>query len=86
MLKHKNPRQKGKFSFKRFFQQLKSGDNVAVAKELSIPFPYSDRLQGRTGKVIERRGSVYYVEIADLGKPKKYLISPIHLKKIEVKS
>lgn len=85
MLNHKNPRQKGKFSFTRYFQQFKSGDSVAVAKELSVPFPYSHRLQGRTGKVIERRGSVYYVEISDLGKPKKYLIKPIHLKKIESK-
>lgn len=83
MLSHKNPRQKGKFSFTRFFQKFKEGDSVAVAKEHSIPFPYSHRLQGRTGKVIEKRGSAYYVEIADLGKPKKYLIKPIHLKRIE---
>lgn len=85
MLKHKNPRQKGKFSFTRFFQKFKEGDYVAVAKELSVPFPYSHRLQGRTGRVIEKRGSVYYVEIADLGKSKKYLIKPIHLKRISVK-
>lgn len=85
MLKHKNPRQRGKFSFVRYFQKLKSGDSVAVAKELSVPFPYSHRLQGRTGKVIEKRGSAYYVEIADLGKPKRYSIKPIHLKKIESK-
>ena len=85
MLSHKNPRQKGKISFTRFFQKFKEGDHVAVAKELSIPFPYSDRLQGRTGKVIQKRGSAYYVEIADLGKPKRYIIQPIHLKKIETK-
>ncbi len=85
MLYHKNPRQKGKFSFSRFFQKFNAGDNVAVSKELSVPFPYLNRLQGRTGKVIEKRGSSYYVEIADLGKPKRYLIKPIHLRKIEVK-
>ncbi len=85
MLDHKNPRAKGKFSFTRFFQQFKKGDSVAVSKELSVPFPYSHRLQGRTGKVIEKRGSAYYVEISDLNKPKKYLIKPIHLIKIESK-
>ena len=80
---HKNPRQSGKFSFTRYFQKFSPGDSIAVAKELSIPFPYSKRLQGRTGKVIEKKGSSYYVEIADLGKPKKYFIKPIHLKKIK---
>lgn len=85
MLSHKNPRASGKFSFMRFFQKFKEGDMVAVVKELSIPFPYSVRLQGRTGKVIEKRGSAYYVEISDLGKPKRYLIKPIHLKRIETK-
>ena len=83
MLKHKTPRTKGKFSFTRFFQKFKEGDTVAVAKELSIPFPYSKRLQGRTGKVLAKKGATYYVEIKDLNKPKRYFIKPIHLKKID---
>ena len=83
MLRHKSPRQKGKFSFKRFFQKFNPGESVAVAKELSVPFSYSNRLQGRTGKVISKRGASYYVEIYDLGKSKKYIIKPIHLRKIE---
>lgn len=82
MLKHKTPRMKGKFSFMRYFQTFKPGDSVAVVKELSFPFAYSDRLQGRTGKVIEKRGSAYYVEIKELNKPKRYLLKPIHLKRI----
>ena len=83
MLKHKTPRTKGKFSFTRFFQKFKEGDKVAVAKELSIPFPYSKRLQGRTGTVLAKKGATYYVEIKDLNKPKRYFIKPIHLKRIE---
>ena len=83
MLKHKSPREKGKFSFTRYFQVFKPGDSVAVARELSLKFGYSKRVQGRTGKVIEKRGAAYYIEIYDLNKPKKYLIKPIHLKKIE---
>lgn len=83
MLKHKNFRTRGKISFTRFFQKFKPGDSVAVAKELSISFPYSKRINGRTGKVIAQRGSAYYVEIAELGKLKRYSIKPIHLKKIQ---
>lgn len=83
MLKRKKPSQKGKFSFTRYFQVFKPGDSVAVARELSIEFGYPKRLQGKTGKVIEKRGSAYYVEIKDLNKPKRYSIKPIHLKKIE---
>ncbi len=85
MLKHKTPRTKGKFSFTKYFQLFKPGDSVAVARELSLKFGYPKRVQGRTGKVIEKRGSAYYIEINDLNKPKKYLIKPIHLRKIEAK-
>ena len=67
----------------RFFQKFQPGDKVAVVRELSQKFGYPKRLQGRTGKVIEKRGSAYYIEIKDLNKPKKYLIKPIHLKKIK---
>ena len=83
MLKYKKQRQKGKFSFTRFFQKFKPGDSVAVVQELSFPFAYSKRLQARTGKILEKRGSAFYVEIKDLNKPKRYLIRPIHLKRIE---
>ncbi|MBI2452182.1 50S ribosomal protein L21e [Candidatus Pacearchaeota archaeon] len=83
MLKHKKPRTRGKFSFSRYFQKLQPGDSVAVARELSLKFGYSKRVQGRTGKVLEKRGAAYFVEINDLGKPKKYLIKPIHLVKIQ---
>ena len=84
MLSHKNIKTKGRFPLTRFFAEFEPGDFVAVSVELSVPFYYSDRLQGRTGTVIEKRGNSYYVEIKDLNKPKRYMIKPIHLKKIEV--
>lgn len=84
MASHKSPRQRGKLSLKRYFQEFKAGDSVAVARELSIPFSYSKRIQGRTGKVIEKRGASYYVKISDLGKMKMYSIHPIHLRRIKV--
>jgi large subunit ribosomal protein L21e len=82
MLKHKKTRAKGKFSFTNYFQKFQPGDFVAVVMELGVPFAYSKRLQGRTGKVLEKRGSAYYVEIKDYRMPKRYLIKPIHLKRI----
>lgn len=84
MAKHKNSRTRGRFSLKKFFQEFKDGDYVAVAQELSIPFYYSKRIHGKTGKVIGKRGFAYEVEIKELNKPKRYVIKPIHLKKIEV--
>ena len=84
MVKHKAPRNKGKVSFKNYFQTFKAGDKVAVAKELAVLFSYSNRLQGRTGTIIEKRGTAYEVDVPDLGKSKTYFIKPVHLKKIAV--
>jgi len=84
MLKQKRIRQRGKFSFTRFFQKFREGDSVAVARELSIKFGYPKRIQGRTGKIIAKRGAAYEIEIKDMNKPKRYLIKPIHLNRIQV--
>ena len=83
MLKRKRIRTKGKFSFMKYFQKFKEGDSVAVVRELGVNLGYPKRIQGKTGKIIEKRGSAYYIEIKDLNKIKKYLIKPIHLKKIK---
>jgi len=83
MPRKKSPRTKGKFSFTRFFQKFNEGDRVAVAQELSVRFGYSKRLQGRTGKVVEKQGAAYKVEIKDFNKSKLYLIKPVHLIKIK---
>ncbi len=84
MLKRKRLRTRGKISFSKYFQEFKEGDFVAVARELSVPFGYSKRTQGRTGKIIKKRGDSYHVEINDLNKKKHYFIKPIHLKKVEI--
>ena len=67
----------------KYFQKFKEGESVAVSRELSVKFGYPRRLQGKTGKVIRKQGSAYYIEIKDFNKPKKYLIKPIHLIKIQ---
>lgn len=83
MLKRKKPREKGKISFSRYFQEFKPGESVSVVRELSIPIGYQKKVQGRTGKIIQKRGSAYEVEIYDLNKKKTYFVKPIHLKKIQ---
>ena len=83
MTRGKKIRTRGKIQLSRYFQNLKEGDNVSIVRDLSVEFNFPERLQGRTGKVLEKRGSSYYVEISDLNKPKRYAIKPVHLKKIK---
>jgi ribosomal protein L21E len=85
MRSHKRIRTKGKFSLARYFQQYKPGESVAVVVDLTFPFFFKKTMQGRTGKVISRRGSSYEVEIKDMNKPKRYVLHPIHLRRIEAK-
>ena len=82
-MKKKSIRTKGKLSFSRYFQEFKDGDVVSVVKELSVPSNIPDRYQGRTGVVDGKRGRSYIVLINDNDKPKKFIIQPIHLRKIK---
>lgn len=83
MRTHKRMRAKGKFSFTRFFQEFKIGEAVAVVRDLTFPFPYKKQIQGRTGRVINKKGSHYEVEVKDLNKPKRYTLPAIHLQRIK---
>lgn len=83
MARQKNVREKGKIQLSRYFQKLKKGDSVAVIKELSISSTFPERLQGRTGEILERRGKAYIVKIKDSNKEKKFIIEPVHLKRIK---
>lgn len=82
-MKRKNVRSRGKFSFSRYFQRLKKGDNVAVDIERSQEVRFPKRLQGRTGSVESSRGAFAIVKIKDQNKEKEFVIHPIHLKKIQ---
>ena len=84
MLKRKRIRERGKISFTKFFQRFYSGDSVAIVRELGLQSPgFPKRMQGKTGVVIEKRGSAYVVEINDFNMKKTFTIKPIHLKKIK---
>ncbi len=82
-MKGKRIRKKGKIEFSRYFQKLKEGEKVAVNVEKSVDFNFPKRLQGRTGVVEGSRGNVKLIKIKDQNKEKKFLIHPIHLKKIQ---
>lgn len=83
MSKRKPIRTRGKIPLSKYFQEFKKGDSVAVVRELSLKGSFPERLQGRTGIVEEKRGRAYIIKIRDMNKEKKFLIEPIHLKKIK---
>ena len=78
----KQVRKRGKIMFSRRFQNLKNGDSVSVVREFSVKSSFPKRLQGRSGVVLEKRGQAYIVEIKDNKKVKKFIIGPVHLRKI----
>ena len=84
MVKRKNIREVGKISFSRAFQDFKAGDRVSVVIEKAKPLRFPKRIQGRCGIVEARRGNSVIVSINDLNKNKKFIIDPIHLKKINL--
>ena len=84
MGKKKQIKTRGKLQLSRYFQDFISGDSVSVVKEQAVQSSFPERIQGRTGIVETRRGKAYLVKIKDSNKEKRYLIEPIHLKKIKL--
>lgn len=83
MSKRKRTESSGKPGLSQHFQEFNTGDYVAFVKEPSATANISLRYQGRTGIITGKQGRAYIVEIKDGNKKKKFLISPIHLKKIK---
>lgn len=81
MLKKKKLRARGKLKFSEYFKELNEGDKVSVVRELSQKAGFPKTIQGRTGTIEGKRGNAYLVNIR-IGKEKKFLIHPIHLKKL----
>jgi large subunit ribosomal protein L21e len=78
----KNPRDRGKISINAFLQKYRIGEAVLIKPEPAYHkgMPYK-RFFGHIGKVSEKRGKAYVVEVKDGGKTKYLICSPIHLKK-----
>ena len=83
MLKRKSPRSKGKIKLSRYFQEFSEGDRVTVIRELAVRPKFPEKLQGRSGVILIKRGTNYIVKMNDLNREKKYIIHPVHLKKLK---
>ncbi len=82
MVKKKKIRERGKISFSRALQDFKAGETVSVVIEKAKQPRFPKRIQGRCGVIEEKRGRSFIVSINDSGKEKKFIIDPLHLKRI----
>ena len=84
MVRKKKIKTQGKLQLSRYFQEFAPGDSVSVVKEQAVQSSFPEKLQGRTGTIEGKRGRVYMVKIKDGNMEKKFLIEPVHLKKIMI--
>ena len=83
MLKRKSLRTKGKIKLSEYFKKFKEGDRVAVIRELALNPKFPKTLQGRSGRIISKKGKSYIVKINDMNKEKTYIIHPAHLRRLK---
>lgn len=83
MVNRKRIRTRGKLKLSRYFQELEEGEHVAIVREPAVESNFPTRFQGRTGLIEGKRGKAYVIKIKDQNKEKRFLIKPIHLKKIK---
>ena len=82
-MRRKKVRTRGKLQLSRYFQDLKTGDSVSIVREPAVQSSFPTRIQGRTGLIEDKKGKTYVIKIKDQNKEKRFLIEPIHLKKIK---
>jgi len=78
----KNLRSRSKISLTRYFQEFKEGQKVVLSAEPAVQKGlYCSRHHGRQGIIQKKRGKCYEVLVKDIGKQKKVIVHPVHLKK-----
>ena len=82
MVRRKSIRTRGKIQLSKYFQEFEKGDRVSIVREKSLQVDFPERMQGRTGVVEGKRGNSVIVKLNDYNKEKRFIIEPIHLKKI----
>jgi large subunit ribosomal protein L21e len=76
-------KQRGKVSIRRFLQKFQPGDKVLLKVDPSCHKGlYFPRFHGRVGVIEGKRGSAYEVKLMDRDKPKIFIVSPVHLRKV----
>ena len=83
MVRRKKVRTRGKLKLSQYFQEFKKGDRVAVVRELAEKSGFPKTLQGRSGIVEAKKGRAYIVKIQQGKMEKRFIIKPIHLKKLK---
>jgi large subunit ribosomal protein L21e len=79
----KTLRQKGKVSFRRFFQTLNIGDKVKLLAEPAYQKGmYFPRYHSKVGEVRGTQGNCYMVAIHDQNLEKVLIVHPVHLRKV----
>ncbi len=74
-------RAKEHLTVNKMLQNFDVGDSVYIKLAPAIHnFPHP-KFQGKTGKVIGKRGSSYIVEVNDMAAVKKIIVDPVHMKK-----
>lgn len=84
MAKKKKIKTRGKLQLSRYFQDFNLGDSVAVVEEQAVQSSFPRRIQGNTGIVEGKRGRSYMIKMKVSNKEKRFLIEPVHLKKIKI--
>ncbi len=76
----KTVREKGLSPISRAIREYNEGDivNIDIDPGIQNGMPHP-KFQGRTGKVISRRGRAYLVEVRDIGLMKEVIVLPEHL-------
>jgi len=82
MAKKIKVREKGKIKLSNYFKQIDDGIQVAIVANKAVRVSFPKRLNGRSGKTIGSRGKFKIIEIKDGDKMKKFIIHPIHLRKL----
>jgi len=74
-------REKGKIKLGRYFQELEEGEMIAVTKQKNFNPGVPRQINGRVGRIEGKMGEFKIVKIKGKNE-KKFLIHPVHLKKI----
>lgn len=79
--KTRSLRGKSRTTVSRQVKEFKVGDKVILAPKANPDGMPHLRYRNRQGKIVEKRGRSYLVEIKDGNKKKKIIAGPIHLRK-----
>ncbi len=79
----KNLRSRRKLTVSDKVRQFKVGNPVLVSVKPRIEGMPAPRYHGKYGKILEKQGSAYIVEVKDGKSKKRLVVSPIHLQEVK---